>query len=124
MKQSEIWLTNLDPTIGAEIKKTRPALIVSENGLGKLPLRVIAPITDWKESYSFVPWMVKLEPTNENGLNKPSSVDCFQVRSVSQERLIKKLGGITDEEKLYVKNGLAKIFGLLHPYQLPEIAVD
>jgi len=112
MRQSEIWLTNLDPTIGAEIKKTRPALIVSENNLGKLPLRVIAPITDWKEHYSFAPWMVKLEPTSENGLNKPSSIDCFQVRSVSQERLIKKLGEITNEEKLYVKNGLAKVFGI------------
>jgi len=112
MKQSEIWLTNLDPTIGAEIKKTRPALIVNEDDLGKLPLRIIAPITDWKDRYSFVPWMVKLEPTNENGLNKSSSIDCFQVRSVSQERLIKKLGEITDEEKISVKNGLAKVFGI------------
>ena len=112
MKQTEIWLTNLDPTIGAEIKKTRPALIVSEDDLGKLPLRVVAPITDWKERYSFAPWMVKLEPTIENGLNKPSSIDCFQVRSVAQERLIKKLGKITDEEILSVKNGLAKVFGM------------
>jgi mRNA interferase MazF len=37
MKQSEIWLINLDPTIGAEIKKTRPAIIVNDNSLGKLP---------------------------------------------------------------------------------------
>jgi mRNA interferase MazF len=112
MKQTEIWLTNLDPTIGAEIRKTRPALIVSENDLGKLPLRVIVPITDWKDNYAFAPWMVKLEPTIRNGLSKPSSIDCFQVRSVSQERLIKKLGEITDEEKLSVKNGLAKVFGM------------
>jgi len=56
--------------------------------------------------------MIKLEPTIKNGLNKPSSIDCFQVRSVSQERLVKKLGEITDEEKLAVKNGLAKVFGI------------
>jgi len=55
MRQTEIWLTNLDPTMGAEIKKTRPALIVSEDDLGKLPLRVIAPITDWKDHYVFAP---------------------------------------------------------------------
>jgi len=48
MKQGEIWLINLNPSIGAEIKKTRPALIVNDNSLGKLPLKVIVPITDWK----------------------------------------------------------------------------
>ena len=38
MRQGEIWLINLEPTIGAEIKKTRPAVIVNDNALGKLPL--------------------------------------------------------------------------------------
>ena len=49
MKRGEIWLINLDPTLGAEIKKTRPAVIVSADQLGKLPLSIIVPITDWKE---------------------------------------------------------------------------
>lgn len=51
MKQSEIWLINLDPTVGAEIKKRRPAIIVNDNALGKLPLKIIVPITDWKDRY-------------------------------------------------------------------------
>jgi mRNA interferase MazF len=46
MKQGEIWLINLDPAFGTEIKKTRPAIIVSDDSLGKLPLKVIVPITD------------------------------------------------------------------------------
>jgi len=46
MKQSEIWLINLDPTIGSEIRKTRPAIIVNDDILGKLPLKIIVPITD------------------------------------------------------------------------------
>ena len=62
MKQSEIWLINLDPTFGAEIKKTRPAVIVNDDTLGRLPLKIIVPITDWKENYSIAPWMVKIEP--------------------------------------------------------------
>ncbi|MDO9130198.1 MAG: type II toxin-antitoxin system PemK/MazF family toxin, partial [Anaerolineales bacterium] len=41
MKRGEIWLINLDPTIGAEIKKTRPALIVCSDAVGILPLKVI-----------------------------------------------------------------------------------
>ncbi len=46
MNQGEIWIINLDPTIGAEIKKTRPAVIVNDNTLGRLPLKIIVPITD------------------------------------------------------------------------------
>ena len=83
MKQGEIWLINLDPTVGAEIKKTRPAVIVSDDSLGKLPLKIIVPITDWKDRYVVVPWMIKLEHISENGLTKDSSADCFQIRSVS-----------------------------------------
>lgn len=95
MKQGEIWLINLDPTVGAEIKKTRPAVIVSDDSLGKLPLKIIVPITDWKDSYLIVPWMIKLEPISENGLFKDSSADCFQIRSVSQERFVKRMGSIS-----------------------------
>lgn len=52
MNKGEIWLINLDPTIGAEIKKTRFAIIVNDNTLGRLPLKIIVPLTDWKEKYS------------------------------------------------------------------------
>ncbi len=95
MKQSEIWLVNLDPTIGAEIKKTRPAIIVNDNILGKLPLKIIVPLTDWKERYEIASWMVKVIPHNGNKLNKESSADCFQIRSVAEERLIKKIGHVS-----------------------------
>ena len=54
MKQNEVWLINLDPTVGAEIKKTRPAVIVNDNSLGKLPLKIIVPVTDWKEIYHLI----------------------------------------------------------------------
>jgi mRNA interferase MazF len=98
MKQSEIWLINLDPTIGAEMRKTRPALIINDDALGRLPLKIIVPITDWKDHYSIAPWMVKIEPAIDNGLVKTSSIDCFQIRSVSEKRLVKQLGKITIEE--------------------------
>jgi mRNA interferase MazF len=46
MKQGEIWQIGLDPAIGAEMKKARPALIINTDALGKLPLKIIAPITE------------------------------------------------------------------------------
>ena len=92
MKQGEIWLVSLDPSVGAEIKKTRPAVIVNDNTLGRLPLKIIVPITDWKDRYSIAPWMVKILPDKKNGLSKESSADCFQIRSVAEERCVKRLG--------------------------------
>ena len=112
MNRGEIWLVNLDPTIGAEIKKTRPALIISDNKLGKLPLKVIVPITGWKEHYSIAPWMVKIEPNKDNGLAKTSTLDCFQIRSVSQIRLLEKIGEITSDEINKVQEGILKILGI------------
>jgi mRNA interferase MazF len=49
MRRGEIWLIDLTPTVGVEIKKTRPAVIVNSDALGKLPLSIIVPITDWKD---------------------------------------------------------------------------
>ena len=112
MNQNEIWQVNLDPTIGAEIKKTRPVIIVNDDALGKLPLKVIVPITDWKENYTFAPWMIKLTPNKTNGLSKDSSADCFQVRSISKDRFIKKLGTLNEFEMDEIRLGLSKILSI------------
>jgi mRNA interferase MazF len=95
MKQGEVWLVSLDPTVGAEIQKTRPAIIVNDNALGRLPLKVVVPITDWKERYSVAPWMVKLVPYQQNGLSKESAADCFQIRSIAEQRCVKRLGTVS-----------------------------
>lgn len=112
MKQSEIWLINLEPTLGAEIKKTRPAIIVNDDTLGRLPLKVIVPITEWKESYGVAPWMIKIEPDNQNYLNKVSAADCFQVRSISELRFAKQIGRVKPDILDQIKEGLAKVFSI------------
>lgn len=112
MNRGEIWLINLDPTVGAEIKKMRPAVIISADGLGKLPLRVIIPITDWKDHYEVADWMVKILPNSGNGLSKSSSADCFQVRSVSTQRLMKKLGVIEPPTLEKIGTALEKVLKL------------
>jgi mRNA interferase MazF len=112
MNRGEIWLINLDPTIGSEIKKTRPAVIVNVDELGKLPLKVIVPITDWKEHYQIAPWMVRIENSKLNGLNKLSSADCFQIRSVSEERFIKKIGLLNNKYLKEISIGLARVLNI------------
>jgi len=98
MLRGEVWLLNLNPTIGAEIRKTRPVIIVNADEIGVLPLKVIVPVTDWKDRYEEVVWMTKIEPSDENGLTKDSTADAFQVRSVSQVRFVRKLGKISNEQ--------------------------
>ena len=112
MKQGEIWLINLDPMIGAEIRKTRPAIIVNDNTLGKLPLKVIVPVTDWKDRYGIAPWMVKIDTDSKNGLKKISAADCFQVRSVSKERFIKKPGNVNSKLQDQIKTGLSRVLSI------------
>jgi mRNA interferase MazF len=111
MRQREIWKVTLDPTIGAEIKKFRPCVIINDDMVGILPLKIIAPITDYKDKFKDVPWMVSLTPSQENGLEKKSVIDLFQVRSVAEERLVERIGIIGADQMLSVKAALKVVFG-------------
>ena len=112
MKQGEIWEVNINPTIGAEIKKTRPCIIVNDDAMGILPLKIIAPITEWKEHYRNFPWMVQIKPGRGNGLSKISSIDCFQLRSISVERMINKIGSVDYIIIEQAKEAISKVIGI------------
>ena len=96
MHRGDVWLVNLDPTIGSEIRKTRPAVIVSSDLVGILPLKVVVPLTEWKDRYASASWMVRVDCDEQNGLSKTSVADGLQVRSVSDQRLVKKLGTVSN----------------------------
>jgi len=104
--RGEIWLVRLDPTEGSEIAKTRPTLIVSNDTIGILPLKVIVPITDWKERYLDRPWMVKISANLETGLTKESVADTFQIRSISETRFIRRLGKASIPDMLNITHAL------------------
>jgi len=114
MRRGEIWLINLDPTVGAEIRKTRPAVIVNDDAVGILPLKVIVAITDWKDRYAVAPWMVRLDPDRNNGLTKPSAADAFQVRSVAQQRFARRLGNISGDQLREITAALASVLKIHH----------
>ena len=73
-------------------------MVISSNNIGILPIKLVAPITDWKDWYAGNLWHIKLNPNSENGLSKDSSVDTLQLRSVDIQRFIRKLGSLTSEE--------------------------
>lgn len=109
--RGEIWQLRFDPVTGAEMGKTRPAVVVSPRSVGRLPLRIVVPITDWKSRYSLVPWLVHLKPNKRNGLSKESAADCFQVKSVSVDRFVKKLGVLRAVEIEEIGAGVALCVG-------------
>lgn len=94
-RRGEVWLVNFDPTVGSEIKKIRPAVVISSDAVGRLPVKLVAPITDWKDHYTRNIWHVYIEPDSTNGLTKPSAVDALQVRGLDYQRFIRKLGEVS-----------------------------
>ena len=112
MRSGEVWLIALEPTLGAEIGKTRPGVIVSRDAVGILPLAVIVPITRWQERYRERDWMVQLEATTENGLAKRSAADTFQIRSIAKQRLLKKLGTLSKKEMQSIITALTTILNI------------
>ncbi|MBU2611041.1 MAG: type II toxin-antitoxin system PemK/MazF family toxin [Chloroflexi bacterium] len=93
--RGEIWLVSLDPTIGAEIRKTRPVIVVSSDAIGALPIKLVAPLTEWKEYLAQNVWHVKIAPDSLNGLAKTSAVDTLQLRGVDTQRFVQKLGRVS-----------------------------
>ena len=120
-KRGEIWLVNFDPQIGHEICKCRPAVILSLDEMGKLPLRVVVPVTEWNDRYSISPWFVRLHSTRATGLSKESAADSFQVKSLSLKRFRKKLGSLpkTTCDEIAAAVALCVGFSLPENY-LPE----
>jgi mRNA interferase MazF len=112
MLRGEIWLYNANPTLGDEISKIRPAIIVNNNTIGTLRLKIIVPITGWNPAFAEVPWMVRLNPSTDNQLTKPSSADTFQVRSVSQQRLIRQIGCVDRETMKLISQALAIVLSI------------
>ncbi len=108
ISQGEIWLVEFFPNIGSEIGKKCPAIVVSDDKIGKLPLKTIVPVTHWSSKYKAYPWMLELESSTDNGLSKHSAIDCFQVRNFSDQRFLKRLGVIKQELLLDIHQTITK----------------
>ncbi|MBU0571161.1 MAG: type II toxin-antitoxin system PemK/MazF family toxin [Candidatus Omnitrophica bacterium] len=90
--RGEIWIVDLDPAIGSEMKKTRPVLVMSADAVGRLAIKLVAPITEWKQKFSGNLWHVKIDPDSQNNLGKVSAVDVLQTRGVDNKRFVRLVG--------------------------------
>ena len=94
-KRGEVWRVDLEPVTGSEMGKVRPAVVMQEDHVGRLPARLVTPIAGWGPGYERLIWMEPITPTAENGLTKPSAADALQTRAVSIERFGERLGMLT-----------------------------
>jgi len=113
-RRGEIWLVNFDSTVGAEIKKTRPALIVQNDIANRFsPITIVAALTSQFEEPLY-PTEV-LVGVSEGSLEVDSVVLLNQIRSIDKKRLIKRLGVLKQEtmgridRALQISLGLVKI---------------
>jgi mRNA interferase MazF len=103
MRRGDVHLIRLDPTLGSEIKKTRPCVVVSPDELNQhLRTVVIAPMTTGGHAY---PWRIRCRFQKRSGF-----VALDQIRTVDQERLIKRLGEIAPKSLAEVLQGLQEMF--------------
>jgi len=102
-RRDEVWLIALDPSKGSEIKKTRPCVVVSPDDMNE-PLQtvLVAPMTTTLRSY---PTRVNL-----NFRRKAGQVALDQLREVDRQRLVRKLGAITDKTAQEVSSVLVEMF--------------
>ncbi|MEG4630107.1 type II toxin-antitoxin system PemK/MazF family toxin [Microcoleus sp. AR_TQ3_B6] len=107
MKRGKIYYANLSPTVGSEIDKRRPVLVVSNEANNRAANTVtILPITS--NVTRVYPFEVLLNP-EDSGLSKPSKVQAQQVRTISKQRITSDAVGSLSEEIMHLVNAALKL---------------
>jgi mRNA interferase MazF len=107
MKQGEIWMADLNPVTGSEQQGIRPVVVVSGNAMNdNLDISIVCPLSKKIKNYAGC-LVIKRDPIN--GLDTDSEVITFQVRTISQKRMIRKLGRITKKQLGQIKKGLEEV---------------
>jgi mRNA interferase MazF len=100
-----------DPSVGAEMRKLRPAVVANLDSIGRLPLRIVVPLTDWQPSFAALPWFVFISASAATGLVKDSGADAFQVKSVSANRFVRRIGMVTRDQMEEIAAAIALSVG-------------
>jgi mRNA interferase MazF len=108
--RGEIYWVNLDPTVGSEMKKLRPAIVVSADAINNAASVVmVVPVTDATGKTS--PVHIEI-PQGEGGLKKESVAHCGQLRAIDKARLAGRLGQLSLERLEEVSQGLRDALNL------------
>jgi len=112
LKSGDIYWVNLDPTIGHEIRKRRPVVVINAGHEKHLKLAIVVPVTEWGPKWDENPFFVPLEADRRSGLKKKSAVDCFQIRAISHRTFAEKIGEVPDGVMDRIKSSLSLILDI------------
>ena len=111
-RRGDVYLVNFNPTIGSEIRKTRPALILQNDIANRLsPITIVAAITSRYEEPLY-PTEVRVRP-GEGGLQTDSVVLLNQIRSIDKARLLRRLGACSEDTMERVDQAVLVSLGLV-----------
>ena len=106
-KRGEVWLVDMDPTRGQEIKKKRPVVVLSADPIGWTGLRIVVPLTGYQKRHDNYPWCVPLTKNARNALSKDSTAEAFQIMCVSLVRFIRQLGTVSADTTKQIAEAVA-----------------
>lgn len=119
IERGQVWDVKFDPTTGSEINKIRPAVVISIPPVGRLPLRIVVPITTGNSGFRKFVWMMPVAANAATGLDHESFADAFQVKSVAVERFIRQRGVLSQREMDELAEIVAYCIGHKRPQPLP-----
>ncbi|MDE2902073.1 MAG: type II toxin-antitoxin system PemK/MazF family toxin [Chloroflexota bacterium] len=105
--RGELWLVRLPRAVGAELQRDRPAIVISSPAIDALHVRIVVPLTTWRDEYEGRINKLRIEPDNWNGLHTRSAADILQVRSVSTQRFLRRIGVLEADEVEEIVAGVA-----------------
>ena len=107
MKQREIWMADLNPVRGAEQRGIRPVVVISGNAMNThLKIAIVCPLSTRIKNYA---GCLVLKRNPQNGLEADSEVITFQIRTVSGERFLRRVGEISEKELAIIKERLMEV---------------
>ncbi|MBI2301089.1 MAG: type II toxin-antitoxin system PemK/MazF family toxin [Armatimonadetes bacterium] len=104
--RGEVWVADLEPTVGDEIRKQRRVVVVGSDVAGVLRLRIVVHLTAWRDDFSLLAWMVPLIPRGTT-ITKPVAADCYQIRSISIDRFTERMGCLAEAEMDAITDAIA-----------------
>ena len=111
-KYGEIWDVDFDPTRGSEMSKRRPAVVISIDEVGILPMKLVAPITSKQVGRKALLWHVEAHPNADNGLATESTIDCLQLMRADLERFKSRRGKVDQDTMTRIKAAVKLVVGI------------
>lgn len=111
IKRGQVWIADLNPGFGIEIRKKRPVLIISNDQINKLlPTIIVVPVSS--QVFPLGPEKVLL-PKNSAGLDKDSVVLAPTIKSIDKVRLVNKIGKLKQDKLLEIEDSLKLVLGMI-----------